>query len=377
MASLSDLAGFGTAALFGAEPYARGVDQRQNWDAQKSRNRLLELSAENRPTEISNQNRLSELAIQKGEQGITLGDQKINAGAMAGEIDNARTFVAALGPDFEQLDPATQQQQWMAAREKLISMDPSNTDMPEQFESGAYRLARNIASLAGGREQTSFENKLINAGYTPGTPEYQEAARKLLYKPSGTTVNVGTGGGPADAFDKAFGDSGEGRRLAIQARALARKEGISATDAIERVALQKDVTSGERAADTYYQRMTDVSQDIEAMEDQGYNPSAPDAILSKMPGGNFLVGNDYQQYQAMANEWIRAKLRKESGAAIPPEEMRGEFQTYFFVPGDSPETIRRKRQLRTQAREAMAGERSRLDAVGGQGGNQTVNWDDL
>ncbi|NQY83442.1 MAG: hypothetical protein HRT34_01320, partial [Alcanivorax sp.] len=197
------------------------------------------------------------------------------------------------------------------------------------------------------------------------------------YKPSGTTVNVGTGGGPADVFDTAFGDSGEGRRLAIQARALAREEGVTPTEAIERTALQKDVTSGERTADTYYQRMTDVSQDIESMEDQGYNPSAPDAVLSRIPGGNFLVGNDYQQYQAMANEWIRAKLRKESGAAIPPEEMQGEFRTYFYVPGDSPETIRRKRQLRTQAREAMAGERSRLDTVGGQGGNQTVNWDDL
>ena len=147
MASLSDLAGFGTAALFGAEPYARGVDQRQNWDAQKSRNRLLELSAENRPTEISNQNRLSELAIQKGEQGITLGEQEIDTGALSGEIGNARAFVGALGQDFEQLDPGTQQRQWSAARQQLIGIDPSNEDMPEQFDPGAYRMVRGLANL--------------------------------------------------------------------------------------------------------------------------------------------------------------------------------------------------------------------------------------
>lgn len=147
MASLSDLAGFGTAALFGAEPYARGVDQRQNWDAQKSRNRLLELTAENRPTEISNQNRLTELAIQKGEQGITLGEQEIDTGALSGEIGNARVFVGALGQDFEQLDPATQQRQWSAARQQLIGIDPSNEDMPEQFNPGAYRMVRGLANL--------------------------------------------------------------------------------------------------------------------------------------------------------------------------------------------------------------------------------------
>ena len=354
----------------------------------RQRNELLEMmaplkveGAQLRNEAQGQRNRLAELTmddqVQQTQQQTQMGDMELTDAQRQQAVYESQLFMRNLGQDFGQLPPEQQQQRWVAARQQAIELDPDDAALPEQFDPTAYRNIASTASMIGDTKQTSFENKLINAGYTPGTPEYQEAARKLLYKPSGTTVNVGTGGGPADAFDKAFGDSGEGRRLAIQARALARKEGISATDAIERVALQKDVTSGERAADTYYQRMTDVSQDIEAMEDQGYNPSAPDAILSKMPGGNFLVGNDYQQYQAMANEWIRAKLRKESGAAIPPEEMRGEFQTYFFVPGDSPETIRRKRQLRTQAREAMAGERSRLDTVGGQGGNQTVNWDDL
>jgi hypothetical protein len=354
----------------------------------RQRNELLEMmaplkveGAQLRNEAQGQRNRLAELTmddqVQQTQQQTQMGDMKLTDAQRQQAIYESQLFMRNLGQDFSSLPPEQQQRRWMAARQQAIELDPDDAALPEQFDPTAYRNIASTASMTGDTKQTSFENKLINAGYTPGTPEYQEAARKLLYKPSGTTVNVGTGGGPADAFDKAFGDSGEGRRLAIQARALARKEGISATDAIERVALQKDVTSGERAADTYYQRMTDVSQDIEAMEDQGYNPSAPDAILSKMPGGNFLVGNDYQQYQAMANEWIRAKLRKESGAAIPPEEMQGEFRTYFFVPGDSPETIRRKRQLRTQAREAMAGERSRLDAVGGQGGNQTANWDDL
>ena len=57
---------------------------------------------------------------------------------------------------------------------------------------------------------------------------------------------------------------------------------------------------------------------------------------------------EQQQYATAAREWIRAKLRKESGAAIPAEEMQEEYETYFPMPGDTPERIKLKSDLRKQ-----------------------------
>lgn len=60
-----------------------------------------------------------------------------------------------------------------------------------------------------------------------------------------------------------------------------------------------------------------------------------------------------QKYLNAAQEWIRAKLRKESGAVIGPQEMIDEYATYFPVPGDSIEVIQQKEEMRKFATEAM------------------------
>lgn len=56
-----------------------------------------------------------------------------------------------------------------------------------------------------------------------------------------------------------------------------------------------------------------------------------------------------QQYKQAADDWIRAKLRKESGAAIPPDEMDQEYKVYFPQPGNSLEVIAQKAQARKMA----------------------------
>ena len=80
-------------------------------------------------------------------------------------------------------------------------------------------------------------------------------------------------------------------------------------------------------------------------------------MLGELPNGAYLQNKSMtaaqQQYATAAREWIRAKLRKESGAAIPPEEMIGEYETYFPLPGDSPERIQFKRKLREQNTKEM------------------------
>jgi soluble lytic murein transglycosylase-like protein len=69
--------------------------------------------------------------------------------------------------------------------------------------------------------------------------------------------------------------------------------------------------------------------------------------------GNYLTSPKGQQFQQAAQAWIRAKLRKESGAAIGKDEMEQEFQTYFPQPGDSPEKLRQKQEFRERETAAM------------------------
>jgi GH24 family phage-related lysozyme (muramidase) len=64
----------------------------------------------------------------------------------------------------------------------------------------------------------------------------------------------------------------------------------------------------------------------------------------------------YQAYRQSAMQWVRAKLRKESGAAISTPEFEGEFQTFFPQPGDTPEVIAQKKQARDAALMGMKAE---------------------
>lgn len=62
------------------------------------------------------------------------------------------------------------------------------------------------------------------------------------------------------------------------------------------------------------------------------------------------IGNKFtpeeQQYFASQREWIASLLRKESGAAVTPQEFKEASATYFPQPGDSAETKAAKAKMR-------------------------------
>jgi hypothetical protein len=74
----------------------------------------------------------------------------------------------------------------------------------------------------------------------------------------------------------------------------------------------------------------------------------PSAIANKT-----MLDKHSKRYLQAAMTFIRAKLRKESGATISPEEFRQDFQTYFPQPGDDPQTRRQKAESRKQVMEGL------------------------
>jgi len=116
-------------------------------------------------------------------------------------------------------------------------------------------------------------------------------------------------------------------------------------------------TEGETNAAGFANQMELANQVIAKLPADS-QPGAGSAIAGSVPliGGVFERGIQpaaTQQYKQAADAWIRAKLRKESGAAIGVQEMEQEYRTYFPQIGDSAQVIAQKANARQVATDAM------------------------
>ena len=121
----------------------------------------------------------------------------------------------------------------------------------------------------------------------------------------------------------------------------------------------KPPTDSQLKAGGFYDRMSQSIGIIEPLEAAGEYPMAGAAMAQSLPFvGDFakrvVMSPEQQRYQQAADDWIRAKLRQESGAVISDDEMRSEYNTYFPQPGDSAEVIAQKSRARQTATNSMA-----------------------
>jgi len=112
-------------------------------------------------------------------------------------------------------------------------------------------------------------------------------------------------------------------------------------------------TEAQANAAGFAQRM-ELSNSIINSLPAGSQPGAGTRTLEAIPfvGGALARSGQAvqtQQYDQAAQDWIRAKLRKESGAAIGKDEMVQEYNTYFPQVGDSPEKLAQKAESRRVA----------------------------
>lgn len=132
----------------------------------------------------------------------------------------------------------------------------------------------------------------------------------------------------------------------------------------------KKPTEQERLASGFAQRMELSDQLIKDVENKvaqqqlagkdvgSAYPTARTQALGNVPlVGDYLrnVGSSKQQqlYRQAQENWVRANLRKESGAAIGKDEMEAEIKTYFPQPGEDPTVRAQKEMARQVTQEAM------------------------
>jgi hypothetical protein len=126
-------------------------------------------------------------------------------------------------------------------------------------------------------------------------------------------------------------------------------------------------TEAEQKAAGFSQRMELSNQLINDLESKiaakGQDPNIMFPTATSQAIGSIPFVGDYartkftsteqQQYRQAQENWVRANLRKESGAVIGAEEMNAEIRNYFPQPGELPESIAQKNIARQVTQEAM------------------------
>lgn len=250
-----------------------------------------------------------------------------------------------------EMDAALRQreQEAMAAAEKVrhdkaiedaISKLPPEQQAIARLNPGAYATAATKAAFETPKETSTVQNynMAVKQGYQGSFVDYQTMLANAR-KPSVTVNNAGQPQLKAT-------DSG---MVAITPQ----PDGSWKTE----VVVPKKPTEGQAAAGSYADRMQEASARAGQIEAQsGFDPTnLSQNLASRVPvAGNFAMTPEFQQYQQAKEDWVRAKLRKESGAVIAKEEMQKEFETYWPQPGDSQEVIAAKARARQIAEQGMA-----------------------
>ncbi len=260
---------------------------------------------------------------------------------------------------------------------------PNQTGVPQS----PYEMnVREVAPAVPGRQPTLEDmqaasiDAMFKAGDLQGAFEAMKAARAgqvSQMKTFGGETKIGADG-QAYAFNQASGRyeptgfypqaAPEKQEKPVQVRTsrgiefVTPKPGMMLKPPVEPRKTEKPVAAPAPSVDEsknagFYQRMLSVSEMLDKHEQKG-KPTAYTSMVEGIPVvGRYLqrgaMTPDQAQYRNAAMAWIRAKLRKESGAAIGEDEARSEYETYFPLPNDKPDVIEQKRQLRKIAEDEM------------------------
>lgn len=122
----------------------------------------------------------------------------------------------------------------------------------------------------------------------------------------------------------------------------------------------KELTEGQSKAQGFLSRMVESERILNDPKTQEV-PGAIENIAGSIPivgnyASNVASSANRQVYRQAQEDWVRAKLRKESGAVIGKDEMEQEIRAYFPQQGDGPEVIAQKQKSRQTAISSMATE---------------------
>ena len=244
-------------------------------------------------------------------------------------------------------DMELQQAQAISGHEGELSDNPQVQAM---LKSGNPQLVAYAMKIAEDEQQKKiaarYDEKISYSDWLQADPEARASMSEFMkLNHPGTNINVG---------DKSANDivwmSPEQKQQAgldpTQPYAINQKSGMP--EAVK----PNEFTDAQNQATGYYNRMNAAEAILDTEMKAGFKTGTPrEAVANILPYGlgGLLRDPQGQRVRQAQEDWVRAKLRKESGANIPPDEMDREIQTYF--PGlneTDPSVIEQKRKARLQ-----------------------------
>lgn len=244
----------------------------------------------------------------------------------------------------------------VGAPRNLFEGMPQTLMAGQQLEQGRRDRVAEGKLLAGKRSWLAQARPDLAAQVEGGldfNTAYDQAVQDMFAKPD--PIKAGSPLGKlAEDFQNGLID--EQTYQAALAKATQSNNGITITNPDGTVTQiggsQKPLTEGQSKDTVYVTR----AQGAAPILDE-YESSLADGMqqgMDKVPfAGNYLTSDEFKKADNAGREFLQAILRKDTGAAITPEEMAQYGATYLPRPGDGPEIIAQKRAARSRAIQAI------------------------
>lgn len=119
-------------------------------------------------------------------------------------------------------------------------------------------------------------------------------------------------------------------------------------------------TEGQRKAASWAIRMRNAVEEMERLEDSGFDPTNfyEGAVIDRGPfltdiAENMILSPQYQLYKRAMNDFAMAQLRKDTGATINSSEMDWMARSIQPMPLEPEEVVLAKRRARRELLDAM------------------------
>jgi hypothetical protein len=336
------------------QSFVAGRDARQQYEYGQTRNKLAELELADAPAQMQRRNALADIQMQGAQVGLQSAQQQLSADQakfayaklkQAADSGNPKAFIVQQIPD-------------LAAKLQERGIDINSMD-DQSVAQLTDQLARKYAGEAGIAPASKLETLQTDGGGILQRDPTSGALKQVVapQKPDRfAETQAAADRRASEARAHAERMAAEQREFTGEQNNLNRQASQARTET-SAAARGEKTTEGEKSAANYLLRMETAEPLIGE-----YKPSVKDAVafsrvlngggISSSMGNAALSPEAQKHYQA-ASDWVRAKLRKESGAAIPPDEMTQEIKAYFPMPGDSDAVIAQKKQARLTAAEGM------------------------
>lgn len=338
------------------------------------------------PEEIKNQRNMGLMNIGLGlmqPQRRDMGAGAHFANALSGGFDAMQQYPQQVWQQQQmqmQIEDFKRKQKEAADRQALLGSLPENQrnmlslgvspdkalgiSDPYTLSEGQIRYGSDGNVVARGPDkETDFQRNMRLAGIDPSSPQgmrllQQRLSKEATHAPPASTVVMGSPN---------FFTDPQGQTWAVQTsnRAGVGPQITPLPKGLSQPGNEKPPTEAERTSSGYALRMIEAENTLSTLPQDSQMPGMGEYIVGGVSdtAANFMRSPDRQQSRQAQEDWVRAKLRKESGAVIGEDEMSREISTYFPMPGDGPQVIEQKAKARRTAIQAM--ETSAGKAVGG------------